>query len=356
MGAEMGRKNPVVVIAIAILLAVAGCAQPPRPPQVAVQTLSPGEILDGGLAADPFAEQTAIEESIRTCMKTNGFDYFPPTLTSAAPADIATQDRRAHVASVGFGWTTFIGEPGLDPWLSPPAPSMSAAQDAYLASLTESELELYNLAMMGDPDDQGATAASRWGTGCFGRAYSELYAGGPSNPWNDDNFAAQLRSIIDELDAQVEADPRTLKLGETWRSCMYQQGFAFADSAALMADGYTDFRSRLGEIIGEEYLAGPSPFSGWTQDDIDDFNRTVTDASWAALVADEREALPSIDNAALGRLQNEERTLALVDFDCTEANREEAEVVRADIKADFLEAHLGEIIGIREAYLADLRE
>jgi len=312
-------------------------------------------VLDGALATDSGAEQAAIDDAIRQCMKEYGFDYLPATTADALPlTEVHAADRRAYLASQGFGWTTYVGMPGLDPWMEPVTDEASNAQSEYLAALDTGERAEYELAMFGDPtatsDGAETSTDSRWGGGCFGDAYTRLYAGGASNPWNDDTLASELRILLTALEDEIAADLRTIRIEQEWDQCMRSAGFEVTDQEQMLADGYETFRAKLVAIVGEEYMAGPDPFAGWSQEDINSFTDSADDEDWDRLLAEGREQRPSFNEAALSDLQRQEQALALADFDCTEANRKEADAIRDDLKDEFVEAHTGELMAIIERY------
>lgn len=342
---------------LALVLAACGSAQPsavdatdsPDEPTPTTSLVSTTVASDGDLAtlADYFGyggdpeeqqalqrqQETEIQESIRSCMAEEGFDYIP--ISYPEQSYDFEFDQREFVETQGFGVSTwYFQDEGFfggeeDFFVDPNQEAVEAMSDG--------ERDAYFAALYGDQDDFEPTFDPEtgeeiydfegFGSGCEGQAYEVAYGG-------QDDVYLELGPELEEMYARVQADPRIVELEAGWSGCMTEAGYEFDNQEAMYEWVYNDFQLRADEILGDLYV---DPFEGWTPTEIDEFFASKTDEEIEAFFQEsDQQSRGDVDEVALGELNKEEIALAVADFDCSAGFQETYQEVSAEYEADFV--------------------
>ena len=283
-----------------------------------------------------------MEELIAECMAREGFEYIPVT----SPASIMFPDvdygSEEYVREQGFGITTSFGvEQSYEiDWTDPNAEITDA--------LSESERQAYEEALFGVTDSDLTTVIPETETDTETEQAEPLQDGTdePSEEDLSDYFSESCTGqayetvysvfqILDELESEFtlieesfKVDPRILAADTEWSECMSAKGYSYENLDDMWSSLSSDFVSRFNEIImlsmpdalSEELITGKSP------EEIEDLYRQA-----------EAEARARIDQEALAALQEEERDIAIANFECSKSLNEKLSEIAAEYEAQFID-------------------
>lgn len=160
--------------------------------------------------------QTKVENLIRDCMKTKGFDYSPvdPAAQRAALVGSATLTEEDFEKQFGYGITTLYEQRRREASTGPNAD--------YRTSLPANQRPAYDSALYGK--NVGTTFAVAVDSGDF----ADL--GGCTKQATDQAFGGAetlttLQTKLDELDTRIEADARMAAANKAWSACMSEDGY-----------------------------------------------------------------------------------------------------------------------------------
>jgi len=229
-------------------------------------------------------KQTAAENLIRDCMKTQGFDYVPqdPAAQEAALLGGQGLSKEDFEKQYGYGITTLYEQRREQ--------AVAGPNKAIRDSLSEADRKAYDKALHGD--DPTATFVDALDTGDYSRL------GGCIKTATDQVFGGaevleSLSAKLDELDEKMRADARMVTAVKDWSACMREKGF---DGLAEQEDVDAVLEKKLEEIVG-------SPGD----------------------VASTDGAEADYDKAVLAALQKEEVAMVKADIECEEEHVEEVE-------------------------------
>jgi hypothetical protein len=162
--------------------------------------------------------QARIQNAIRDCMKTQGFDYVPvdPAAQIAAVTGSSRLTDAEFTRQFGYGISTFWGRGG----------AQADPNAQYRRSLSPADQAAYGRALYGEND--GATVDEALDSGDFSklggctRKATEAVFGGTQ-------VLTQLQSKLDDLDERINADPRMVRALEKWTSCMAAAGYRYEE-------------------------------------------------------------------------------------------------------------------------------
>lgn len=212
-----------------VLLALTACGGGATAPTPAATVDSPLEAAIDAFAwseqdqRDKQARSTQAENLVAECMATEAFEYFPMDVVAAG----ALWDK----ALEGSGTETWIAQYGygigLHTVVQGEGSSRSANQE-YLDTLSEAEIEAYELALWGAGDahptleQADAGMVEDWRKqGCMGAGYHEIYEPDLSPIW--DEFADLFEAIRDLSQSRLD-DPRMVDVSARWADCMADAG------------------------------------------------------------------------------------------------------------------------------------
>lgn len=330
---------------------------------------------DWNFSPDDFRDKDRrVQELIANCMNEQGWEYIP----AIPPSDYyepQTEDELERRQREGYGiaYSTLNRDDDI-PWVDPNG-GWTDPNAAYVASLTEAELEAYNFALYGDgwlflydmatpiepgdgydsdvivdpsgdpgliPDEP--TEPAEVNSGCWGQATEEVY----SNPYDDnEEYWEAMDRLYSELGERVAADPRFAELEEGWSQCMKDQGFDYETPNDIWETAYNDFLTRHDDIVGDLYSR--DPFSGWTQDEIDAFFATATQEQIDAMY-DGLYDLADDQRAALEDLLADEIDLSVAEYGCTKTYQEDYQDIYSEVEESYALEHQAEIEALMASF------
>jgi len=290
----------------------------------------------GQFNADPAAlieQQRQIEESIRSCMSTQGFEYTMADATGTGRAFGALANQGAdltpeeYAAQEGFGLSTRF-DALLDGGLEALGivESEEDPNDALLEAMSDAEADAWEIALNGVPperDAEGRPIDPDTGEvieGGRGRGRGGLNDGGCRNEANEQvrgDFSAlqELADEFAELDARIDADPRIVEIGNDWQECMNEAGYFYADVDEARAEIRQEFRPIVVGALG---------FGRGGRGQAEDTTATGLDA----------EA-----QAQLVVIQDKERAIAVASYACSAETADEVAEIRARYESEFIDAN-----------------
>lgn len=280
------------------------------------------------MQAEADAQNRKVEELVASCMQDQGFDYIPNdtnggTVYSSDDGLDVEWGTREFAEKYGYGIST-------DPWGSADLPVDDGTEYVdpnaeYTEAMSESELEAYNEALWGAPQDyvEGEEPQEYdWTTaGCYGAAQHEVYE---TDGAQTDEFSA-LEDEISSFWETVQADPAVADLHAAWGSCMADAGF----------DGMTNVNEST-QPLYDEWNA----LQGWEDPE---YQAQLEDWDWEA--DPDGPPAPEADADAVAAFTTKEIETAVADFDCQEEVDFQAEYQRIDheLQQQFVDQHEAEL-------------
>lgn len=181
----------------------------------------PGSVLreTAGMPAS-FGEEFVIlseynnlrEDSIASCMRSNGFKYFPEKQmgnerVKSLGLDLSSAD---FANQFGFGISNGLLQ-GLN--------SDSDEDFEYLSSLSERELESYWLTLHGEHNPEHPGTENHEIGGCLKQALDSV----DLPPWHAN--LEWLNDVSTELSQRLSADTRIIQIERQWIQCMAKSGY-----------------------------------------------------------------------------------------------------------------------------------
>lgn len=332
------RLPLAVTIAAAALVSACGGDSEPAPAEASGGGLAeafglPGFSGDGQNVAD---QENQIEEAIAECMAGKGFEYLADKTDAVDVPDFTNAEERVEYARTN-GYDISL------PYDNPDYKDqgfIGASEDAdaeILEAMSESERTAYYEALDGTPDELAAIETevdpdtgeeiALGQAGCRGDAYEAGYG--------DTAAYDAMAPLEEEIAERVRADPRYQELLATWQACMSERGLNYEDDMAVYA--YTDgeFKERVTAVLGFDPYGGL--YEQLSEEDFA-FMQTATPAEADARMREvEQAALADVDRAALRGLQEEERTLAVAEAECTGAILTDSIALYTEIETRFVE-------------------
>lgn len=292
----MGGRSRRGLIAVGLAFALAGLAGCGGDKADAARSDVPLEEQLGLGDEGIRLRQTNAENSVRDCMKAQGFDYVPvdPNAQQAALTGAQGMSEADFEKQYGYGITTLYEQRRQ---LAIAGPNKTIRD-----SLSEPDRKAYDKALHGgDPtatfyDAIDTGDFTRLG-GCLKTATEQVFGGA--------DVLTSLSAKLDELDEKIRADARMVKAVKDWSACMREAGF----------DGLEE-QEEVDEILAqklEEIVGSPEDIA-------------------------ETGGASEYDKAALAALQQEEVAMVAADIKCEEEHVEDVEEeVTAEYEADFRE-------------------
>ncbi len=221
--------------------------------------------------------ETEYEAKLATCMKDEGFDYFPVAWTPPPSTEEVyanpDQDDIEYIKQVGFAIASQAD-----------VSDVQVEEDKnllYMRTLSESALAAYNTAKEGvyaniPKDDPLAEAPWDWRkAGCTGKVTTELFP-----QYEDSEFRSypteEFQPLIEEayaLSDTADASAEQKRLDEKWQDCMATAGYSYATDYDAYTKLYDEFIA-LGRPDPENqngYLwdVGSAEFQAFREKEID---------------------------------------------------------------------------------------
>ena len=300
------------------------------------------------------------QDLVAACMINQGFEYVPAVVPIDAQDFVF--DEEDYAREQGFGisikWRG-DGDSILEQWVDPNQDIVEklsdSERDAYQKALygAPTGLEFGSVTSSGSGGEDSATAEefdpaevesgsaasdlesaevesepteeSLWGGGCMGEANQEVYG-------KADEVFQELEPMFTELQERLESDPRMVEASKGWTTCMADRGYDFQTVEELWDRGLEEISTRYYELVGRS-----DPFAGMTEEEVEIFWET----SSAEAIDDfyeqhESQTRQDVDQEALAALQQEERDLAVANYECGEKQREIAQEVTQELESKFI--------------------
>ncbi len=325
--------------------------------------------------ADARAEEMAIQQQIAECMADEGFEYIP-----FVPVEVGggfgfeEEDHGEWVKKYGFGISTqvlmeeeFASEEGSDPWADDPNNEIVEAmdeleQEEYFRLLHGGEPEIIENtpweeieAMTPEEQEQFFDEAYRdWQPdGCMSMAYEEAY-----NSEGDMAFWEEFGDDFDEFWTRAQADPRIVEAEAAWSTCMAQKGHDFPDQEAMYT--YLYGTEIGGEYVEGEFTAKVEEVVTWPWEEFgEDGEGFYVETTVTIEEGEEGESVeeddfeyptPEYDPELLQPLIDEELSLAVADWECSQDMQNLFETVYKELEQQFLEENLDRLLSFKEEH------
>ena len=283
------------------------------------------------------------QESVAACMVNQGFEYVPAVVPISAQDFVFDEEEYAREQGFGISTAAELVNNGAEGVAGVAVGSGSALEQwvdpnqAIREALSDSESSAYQEALFGEPTDlefgsdlsdpeSEPTDEDLWGRGCMGEANREVYG-------EVDEVFRELEPLFTELQQRVESDPRVVEAAQGWTACMADRGYDFQTVDELWDRGLDEISTQYNELG-----AGVrDPFDGWTDEQIEIFFETQS----AEAIGDyydqfTREVRQDVDQEALAALQQEEKDLAVANYECSEKQREIQQEITQELESQFI--------------------
>lgn len=342
------RRLTLMISAAAVALAACGGSSSPEGDEASEQAGEEPTTVAAFFGFDPNDPDTAAANSARlnmrqqelvaACMTNQGFEYVSAVPPIGGQDFVFDEEEYAREQGFGIststGWLTGDGASGggatvefgsaLEQWTNP--------NDAIVEALSESEQEAYTNTLYGEiselefgSDLSDSESTDEWGGGCMGEAAREVYGGA-------DEAFQELESLFNELQQRVDSDPRVVEASGGWTACMADQGYDFQTVDELWERGLDDLSARYNELVNIS-----DPFAGWTDEEVEIFFETSSEEAISDFYAqNQSEARQDVDLEALAALQQEERDMAVANYECSEKQREVTQEVTQEFESQFI--------------------
>jgi hypothetical protein len=182
--------------------------------------------------------QATVENLVRDCMKTQGFDYVPvdPAAQEAALTGAPGMSKDDFEKQFGYGITTLYEQRRKQ--------AVAGPNKAIRDSLSEADRTAYDKALYGD--DPTATFAEAVDTGDYSRLGGCVKAG-TDQVFGGADVLSGLSTKLEELDQKIRADARMVKAVREWSDCMREAGYT---NLAEQEDVDTVLKKKLETVVG----------------------------------------------------------------------------------------------------------
>jgi hypothetical protein len=293
-------------------------------------------------------QERQIQALIAECMREEGWEYIPVEQPDAV-YEWSPEDELESYKKQGFGIVYYTLYQGTDEYEDPWAGWVDPNQE-YIESLSESEMTAYYESLYGSEEEQNEDIVYEidpetgeeygisygWGAGCQGEAYAEVYG---NDITQTPEYQEAMMGYWEDLNDRYMADPRVVKLNESWSSCMKKAGYDFKNQEDLWDKGFNTIQERHDEIVPNRWA---DPMEGWTDEEINDF--------WENATQEEIDALYNVSvnltddqRSQLESLLQEEIDLAVAQYECSKPYNEEMAEIYADVEEKFALEHEDEL-------------
>ncbi|WP_148220797.1 hypothetical protein [Xylanimonas cellulosilytica] len=298
------------------LVAVAACSGPSDAGTSASDDATVGpleamitEIVGDWNSAEQQAKQMEMEEAVARCMADEGFEYTPVDYSALmAEVDAVDTTTREYAQEYGYGHSIQPDTTGN------PMPEFVDPNEDYVAAMSESESEAYYEALYGAMEydvDNVDSIPDMSEMGCTGAAQVEIMGQQDTSLFDNEELTA-FGENMEQLEADVAADPKVAEAAAGWAECMADAGFDYATPQ----EAQDDFMTRSQAI--------------WEEADPESVDAPEQDAD----------------------LQEQEREAAVADFDCKEKVGYDAirREVQFALEQEYIDTHEAELEAVKAAF------
>lgn len=228
----MNLRSYPSALGLALVALTVGCGNPQEDPTVFESVgLATSPDNDGELE-EHFASEAAVEEAAAECMRLQGWPYQPWSTGELVADHFLSAPPRGsqdYAAERGYGILAAFPTNILTHPAAKPDPNQ-----VYVDGLSPEEKHAFYQTLLGIDGSDGERRASvdpelYARGGCRGEAREAVGDDGQSRLLSD------LYLPFQQLEAQVNADPRLLAYDELWAECMAEAGFRFESSPQAQA-------------------------------------------------------------------------------------------------------------------------
>jgi len=222
----------------------------------------------------------------------------------------------------------------------------------------EARLE-YHIALYGHPppvvtaDSDGLTIdeliehnealEDRETAGCYGEASRSVYP--------DEAFFEEFGDLLEAAAERATADPRYVEAEERWSRCMAERGYDFASHQELFLYVYgPELDGMSGELQErvEEIFYGPGNQFGAPSGHEADFEGEGVGDDDLGWDSSEEGVVPELDMAKLQALIDEEVSMAVADWECSEGLRRVWVELAEAAERDFIDENRDRLLEFRK--------
>lgn len=263
-GFRLMKFNNLIFVFLALIIGATACGQNNDDVEYSVREF-PGSVLrnaasvpssvsDELVATDDY--NIRIELAVATCMRSNGFDYFPNQNQSKHKIAILGFDLPPAEFARRFGFGISNGAIlGMKP--------QDNSNNEYRQSLGLEEIELYWLAMNGTDRVVQSYSDNVEVGGCRRQALETV----EQPPWYTNQ--EWLSVVASELFERLSSDPRIIEVEQQWTVCMAELGYDDLVNEESLAESLNNELAQLFRT-----LVPTRPF-----DDGDDFVESLDEES-----------------------------------------------------------------------------
>ena len=324
--------------------------------------------LGSALGIDEVPDLTAIQrqsqELVAKCMNDAGWEYLPVQYPDQTVINNPSEDDElARIKLEGLGVAyALLNDPATSSIYDGLWADFVNPNDPYIATLSEDEKTAYQDSLDGTAEEQAATMTTtsqfdpETGTesgmvgsrsGCSGEADAAVASSDGSQTPEE---VAAIRGYWNDLQTRFQADPRTIKLGERWVSCMKDSGYDYESPDTFQAAARAEFSAKASDIVGDAAMS--SPTADWTPDQLDEFLATASPEEINALTNPQRD-LSADQRTQLEALLSQEIAVAVADHECTASLKDESAAIYADVEEQYALEHQDELAALAASMAGD---
>lgn len=281
------------------------------------------------------ASQGVVEDAIAACMRDRGWQYTPNRSSFGGVVSFGGDGDPTFREQYGYGIST---QPPPEAFGFPTGQDQPKDPNAaYLESLSTDDQARFNKDLFGSlsevsaDGDQGAVVAATPvemdPNSCMAKAQAEA---AKTHPELSQEFGKRLGELMQAQDS----DPRMQDAMTKWSACMAKANFTYAK----VDEVFEDLSARAGELLG---TSGPG--GGLTPTGASGGGLVISSGGGVAPGASPSTTLSASDQAALAKLQDEERAIAKADAACREDTLTD---VRATLEQEVVDKLRSEFPGV----------
>lgn len=239
------------------------------------------------------------EVVVAKCMLAEGFEYTPAAIQVTAASDAIDTDSLEYAQTRGFDIVSNFNESVYDP-----ANTTQDKNAIYLATLSESEADAYNVALVGAVQSEEQND-DPFGGGCWGKANEEVFS-----------VVGVLDAIEPVFNGYYDlyiSDSRIIATTAQWQECMSAEGYLFGDEDEMVDHVHRQF---------EAILNDPAAFNEFEADSPDAPNPDGSEG---------HPGLTPSAQAQMDALGEEELSVAVADWTCREPIKE----IELDVQREY---------------------
>jgi hypothetical protein len=355
-----GVRWGAVVSAAAIL--VTGCSGGETGAGTKRVTL--GSALGIDEAPDLTAIQRQSQELVAQCMTDAGWEYLPVQYPDQTVINNPSEDDElARIKLEGLGVAySLLNDPATSSIYDGLSTDFVNPNDDYVATLSEDEKAAYEDSLFGTAEEQAQSSVTySWfdpetgngsgytasQSGCQGEADAAVMR--DVRTQTPEDTMAMMRYFTD-LQTRFEADPRTMKLGVRWVSCIKESGYDYASPDTFQTVAHADFSAKATAVAGADAFSHPT--DGWTPEQLTEYEATHTQEEVDALF-DTQTEFTADQRTQLEALVTQEIAVALTEHECSASLKDESADIYADVEEQYALEHQDELAALAASMAGD---